>query len=184
LDAIIPAFLDTFISDPGLALSIRWVLAFVFILAVVHKIKAPVIFQSILENYRLLPSMLVTPLSYLIIVLEIVTIVALLVNVPQGSALAAGVLFIYTAAITINLIRGRIDIDCGCSGPAIRQTLNGWLVVRNTGLIALAMLTLRTSNLRPLEWLDGLTTAAAVIVFALIYTTVTQLSAVSSRYHH
>ena len=51
-------------------------------------------------------------------------------------------LSLYTAAIVLNLARGRRDIDCGCGGPGSRQTLHEWLVWRNLAYLTLALLAL------------------------------------------
>jgi hypothetical protein len=111
-----------------------------------------------LRNYRLLPERLLTPSLYAIIAFELLAVAGLLTNSRLGSGVAAGLLAIYTFSISINLVRGRLDIDCGCSGPAIRHTLSVWLVVRNSGLLAAALLTLPASNPRPLSLLDWVTT--------------------------
>lgn len=169
--------------DPGFALAARWVLAVVFILALSHKLKAPLVFQATLQNYRLVPEPLLMPASYVIMILEIAAVAGLVANSPVGSGLAAALLTAYTTAISINLIRGRLDIDCGCSGPAIRQTLSITLVYRNVGLISLAILTLATSNPRPLTPLDWFTAIAAVVTFILLYFAATYLSASSTRFN-
>ena len=44
------------------------------------------------------------------------------------SGLGAALLFVYAAGISINLYRGRSDIDCGCGGPESAQRLSGWLI--------------------------------------------------------
>lgn len=174
--------LKTFLTDPGFALTARWALALVFVLAVIHKLKAPAVFETALRDYRVLPERLLSPSSYTIIALELLAVAGLLANSRLGSAVAAILLAVYTLAISINLVRGRLDIDCGCSGPAIRQTLSTWLVVRNTGLLAAALLTLPASIPRPLSLLDWFTTFAAVITFFLIYTAASYLSASRARF--
>jgi uncharacterized membrane protein YphA (DoxX/SURF4 family) len=176
--------IKTYLADPGFALTARWALALVFILAVIHKLKAPAGFKTTLRNYRLLPERLLTPSLYAIIALELLAVAGLLTNSRLGSGVAAILLAIYTFSISINLVRGRLDIDCGCSGPAIRQTLSVWLVVRNSGLLAAALLTLPASNPRPLSLLDWFTACAAVITFALIYFAASYLSAAKLRYGH
>jgi hypothetical protein len=174
--------IKTYLADPGFALTARWALALVFILAAIHKLKAPAAFETTLKNYRLLPERLLTASSYLIICIELLAVAALLMNSRLGSGVAAGLLVIYTFSISINLVRGRVDIDCGCSGPAIRQTLSAWLVVRNIGLLAAALLTLPASAPRPLTLLDWYTTLAAIVTFALIYLAINYLSATKARF--
>ncbi len=174
--------IKTYLTDPGFALTARWALAFVFLFAVIHKLKAPAVFTTTLKNYRLLPERLLTPSSYAIIALEFLAVAGLLANSRLGTVVAAALLAVYSLAISVNLVRGRLDIDCGCSGPAIRQTLNAWLVVRNVGFLAVALLTLPVSNPRPLSFLDWFTTFAAVITFVLIYSAASYLSAAKSRF--
>ena len=74
--------------------------------------------------------------------------------------------------LPFNLMRGRLDVDCGCNGPAGRQLLSVPLVVRNGALI----LILATCALpgRDREWvgLDTLTVVGGVLVLALLYAAV------------
>lgn len=176
--------MENYSIDPGFALTIRWVLALVFLLAVVHKLKSPAAFKVTLKNYRLLPDSLLTPSMYAVIATELLVVAALLANSLLGGVVAAGLMTVYTAAISINLIRGRRDIDCGCSGPAVRETLSAWLVVRNSGLLALALISVLASGPRPLVLLDWFTSIAAVIAFGLLYSAATYLSSISSRFGH
>jgi hypothetical protein len=172
------------ITDPGFALTIRWSLALVFLLAVVHKLKAPAAFRATMKNYRLLPDGLLTLLLYTIITAELLVVVALLANSRLGSGVAAGLFAVYTLAISINLIRGRTDIDCGCSGPAVRETLSAWLVIRNSGFLAAALLTIPPSSPRTLMLLDWFTSVAAVVTFMLLYFAATYLSTTRARFGH
>jgi len=176
--------IETYVTDPGFALTIRWSLALVFLLAVIHKLRGPVAFKATMKNYRLLPDFLLLPFLYAVIAAELVAVVALLVNSRLGSSVAAGLFVVYTLAILINLIRGRRDIDCGCSGPAVRQTLSAWLVVRNAGFLAAALLTLPTSSPRPLMLLDLFTSIAAVATFMLLYFAATYIASASTRFSH
>jgi hypothetical protein len=176
--------IETDVTDPGIALTIRWSLALVFLLAVVHKLKAPAAFRATMKNYRLLPDGLLTLLVYTIITAELLVVVALLANSRLGSGIAAGLFAVYTLAISINLIRGRRDIDCGCSGPAVRETLSAWLVIRNSGLLAAALLTVSPSSPRPLMLLDWFTSVAAVVTFMLLYFAATYLSTTRARFGH
>ena len=148
----------------------------------IHKLQAPAAFKSTLKNYRLLPESLLAVSSFLLITLELLAVGSLITNSGIGSGVAAGLLSIYTTAITISLIRGRIDIDCGCSGSAIRQTLSGWLVIRILGLLAAALLTLSPAASRQLTVLDWFTAIAAVATFLLIYSAANHVFAAKARY--
>jgi hypothetical protein len=89
----------------------------------------------------------------------------------------ASVLLLYGFAIAVNLARGRRDIDCGCGGPAGRQTLSEALVLRNALLAAAALASALPLAPRALGWLDALTATAAVASTALLYAAASQLLA-------
>ncbi len=175
--------LEILVTDSGFVLSIRWVLAVVFLVAFFHKITAPASFVMTLKAYRLLPDGLSLIVAYGLIAAELVVACALLVNSVFGSISAAGLLAIYALAILVNLLRDRRDIDCGCSGPYVRQTLSGWLIARNIGLIAVALLTiLPAGEPRALGALDWFTSLAGAATFGLIYFAANHISSVNTRY--
>ncbi|MCP4301369.1 MAG: methylamine utilization protein MauE [Gammaproteobacteria bacterium] len=175
--------LEMVLIDSAFVLSVRWVLAIVFVVAVVHKLTAPASFVATMKAYHLLPAGLTAIVGYVLIGAELVTVFALLLNNRSGSAAAVVLLAAYTFAILINLLRGRSDIDCGCSGPHLRQTLSAWLVVRNLGLIALALLTLLpVGPSRALGVLDWFTSFAAAATFGLIYLAANHIGSVNARY--
>ena len=62
--------IGTYLTDPGFALTVRWSLSLVFLLAVIHKLKAPAAFKATMKNYRLLPDSLLTPCLYVVIAAE------------------------------------------------------------------------------------------------------------------
>jgi hypothetical protein len=175
--------LETVITDYAFMLCIHWVLAAVFVIAVVHKLTSPTSFVAIMKAYHLLPVGLASLVAYAFIVAELVTAIALMLNTRLGSVAAALLLTVYTFAILVNLLRGRRDIDCGCSGPYLRQTLSVWLLVRNFGFIALALLTLiDVASPRTPGILDWLTALAATVTFTLIYVAANQVASVSARH--
>lgn len=157
--------------DPVLAHVCRGVLALVFLSAAAHKLRAPRDFLATLRGYGLVPNGLAPAVAGLLVGAELAAGAGLLAPATQRmAALAAtALLALYGAGIAINLLRGRSDIDCGCGGPAARQPLSAWLVLRNAVLAALAIATLVPSSGRPLELLDAFTIAAAVAVLYLQY---------------
>jgi hypothetical protein len=110
---------------------------------------------------------------------------ALLVLIPgartAGLAVMAGLLLVYTAGISINLLRGRRNIDCGCSGPSSRHELSGWLVLRNLLLLGLVLLAAEPASGRPLNWLDVLVIAFGVLIAGGLYLSMNQLLAQAPR---
>lgn len=175
--------LEATIRDSGFILSMRWMLGVIFIVGVIHKIKSPGSFIVTLSGYRLLPDFIITPAAYVILAGELLATVMLFLNLPAGGAVALLLLLIYTIAILVNLLRGRRDIDCGCAGPAVRQTLSAWLVYRNIGLMAVSALTmLVTTQSRQLQLLDWFVALAAATTFSLMSAAATQLSSTSKRF--
>jgi len=157
--------------DPALQMPLRASLALLLLWAAAHKVRDVAAFREALENYRLLPASLIPPAALLVIAAEVVLGGALLLPSAAAAAAlgAAALLGVYGAAVTVNLLRGRRDIDCGCSGAAARQTLHGALVVRNAVLVAAALAAALPATSRPLTWIDGLTIAGAVAALALLY---------------
>jgi uncharacterized membrane protein len=128
----------------------KLILAAIFLLASVPKIIAPHEFAVAVFRYQLLPDAAINLMALFLPWLELVAAIAILI--PRTSAAAAAVFFgllaVFTAAISINLLRG-IDISCGCftldpdAGP-----IGWWEVVRDVGFLALAGFVLWT-GLRP-----------------------------------
>ena len=119
--------------DPVLAHVCRGVLALVFLSAAAHKLRAPRDFVATLRGYGLVPGALAPAVAALLVGAELAIGAGLLAPATQRAAAlgATALLALYGASIAVNLLRGRRDIDCGCGGPAARQPLSGWLVLRN-----------------------------------------------------
>ena len=157
--------------DPVLAHVCRGVLALVFLSAAAHKLRAPRDFLATLRGYGLVPDRVAPAVAALLVGAEVSIGAGLFAAATQRAAAlgATALLALYGASIAINLLRGRRDIDCGCGGPAARQPLSGWLVLRNVCLAAMGIAALTPSSGRPLGALDGFTIAAAVAVLYLQY---------------
>ena len=169
--------------DPVFITILRWAVGAVFLTAAVHKLSDFSVFKATLSEYRLLPSMFEGTGAAIIVMLELVAGAGLFIPAvaPLVLPIVISLLVLYTLAIAINLARGRRDIDCGCSGPAMRQTLSGWLVVRNGALIAAAALCLLPTAPRQLLWLDGVTIVFGAAVFLLLYSSINLLIANAPR---
>jgi hypothetical protein len=90
-------------------------------------------------------------------------------------------LFTYSAAIAMNLARGRRDIDCGCGGPGGARPLSGGLLARNAALIVLLLLSTLPEGERALVWLDALTATALLVTLVLCYAALDVVFANSAR---
>jgi hypothetical protein len=130
----------------------RMILAAVFLLASAPKIVAPHEFAVAVFRYQLLPDAAINLMAILLPWIEFVAAVAILI--PRTRAAAAAILFgllaVFTAAISIDLVRG-INISCGCFTLAANAGPIGWWeVIRDVGFLALAGFVL-WADLRPVK---------------------------------
>lgn len=158
--------------DPLVVVLSQVSLAIIFALSAAGKLRAPDEFLGVVENYRLLPEAAVRPVACALPLVEAAVALGLLAGPtrPHAAAGALGLLALFSAAIAVNLARGRREIDCGCFGPLLRQRLSWWLVGRN-GLLALmaAACLPGAAAPRPLAWLDLVTAIAAAIALTALY---------------
>lgn len=157
--------------DPALQCVVRAALSLLFGWATIHKLRDVAGFRVALERYELVPAPWAVPIGAFLITAEVgVAAGVWLPRVAPVAALgAAAVLALYAGAIGVNLVRGRRDIDCGCSGPARRQPISGGLVVRNSVIAAAALVGALPAGPRPLLWVDGVTIVAGVGALACLY---------------
>jgi hypothetical protein len=121
-----------------IALAVRILMALVFMTAAIGKIRHRLAFQGVAANYRLLPGIVVPAFAWLLPPAEAAVAGGLLfIRAPWPEAGAAALLLLFAAAMAINLLRGRRNIDCGCFQSALKQTLKWTLVARNLGLALL-----------------------------------------------
>jgi hypothetical protein len=163
--------------DPVLQFVMRYSLALLWMVALVHKVQDVPRFAATAADYKLVPATFAGSTAFVVIMLECSVMLALLILPlhPAGPLGSAALLTVYGSAIAVNLARGRHDIDCGCIGPHARQKLGGWLVWRNLLLALVSLACLLPVSSRELLWLDNLTTMAAVSVLAGLYVIVSRL---------
>ena len=169
--------------DPVFTIIISICMSLMFGIAAVHKLKAVAVFRATMDEYQLVPLMLSGVVAVLLILAELLAAILVLVATVRttGLVIMAVLLLIYTAGISINLLRGRRDIDCGCSGPASRHELSGWLVLRNLVLLSLVLLAANPLAQRPLNWLDVVVVLFSVMVASGLYMGMNQLLAQAPR---
>jgi hypothetical protein len=136
-------------------------------------------FRGALTNYRLIPEWLATPFAWAAPVVECAAALGLLLSPIRASAalVLIALLGVFTGAIVINLARGRTDIDCGCFGPALRQRLSWWLLLRNGALLALLAIALMPAATRPMGFFDVATVGMAAATVVVLYTAANYLIA-------
>lgn len=164
--------------DVIVAWSLRLALAMLFATAAWHKLSELRRFEAAVRAYELVPPRASSLLSRFLPAIEGAIAVALLHPASQRPAAigAAGVLLLYTGAISINLARGRRRIDCGCFRSSTETPLSEALIVRNLGLLTAAGVLLLPVRNRSLVWVDGLTLVMTLLTLSLLWAAAQRLS--------
>lgn len=176
----------TIVLDPVMVWSARLVLAAVLLAAAVGKLRAPEEFTGVVQNYRLLPDLLVRPVAWSLPVVELLLALGLLVEPTRRPAavMTALLLAMFALAMAINLWRGRVHIDCGCFAATLKQRLSWALVGRNGVLIGFALLAVAGGGAaRSLGALDLVTIAVASTGLILLYVAFSQLASLDRPDH-
>lgn len=169
--------------DPTLAAVICVAAGAIFIAGAVSKWRERELFAAAMDNYELIPSVLVPSASLLLIVTEFAIGALLLAPVLRPLPQLAGIalLLIVTGAVTVNLLRGRSSISCGCGGASSDQTLSWALVARNLCFSALLGWAAVGTGARELLWLDYLFVLIGGVLIAGLYAAASQLIANQPR---
>jgi hypothetical protein len=76
----------------------------------------------------------------------------------------------------LNLRRGNVLLDCGCSWGSARHPVGYGLVVRNIVLACVAGLLIIPGNGRPLALLDWIAIVSGLALMVLIYSIMSRIS--------
>lgn len=145
-----------------------------------HKARQGPRFEAILADYQVLPVAVIWVTARLIPALEALLGLAWLAGwaLPLVASVTAGLFAVYGLGIAINLLRGRLHIDCGCGlgGPTRKGGTLSWLLVARNGLlIAVSLLAWIPPAQRQLGGVDWLTTVAGLVTAALLFGAISQL---------
>jgi len=157
--------------DPAVSWTISVALAVVFGASAVIKFSDFDEFRAAVANYRIVPESFSLPAAALIPIAETAGAVGILIPATRHAA-AAVLLFllaIFTTAIIVNLMRGRLHVDCGCFGPVLRQPLSWWLPARNATLMTLAAIAIAPTAGRSMTPLDVATIAFGAAALVVLY---------------
>jgi hypothetical protein len=138
----------------------RLTIAVIFALAAFHAMREWAVFDGVVAQYRIAPHWLAPIAARILPPLELAAAAALLLPTTSsvGAALGLCLMALFTGAITVNLTRGRVSIDCGCGG-ASGQKLSAGLVLRNLAV----MFGLAVALAAPPEGVvDGVTTIGVI----------------------
>lgn len=163
--------------DPVISTLLVTTVSLILLTGAVVKWRDVANFESSVAGYRLLPEALVHPAAWGLLLLETVAGLALLVLQARPLSLvpALALMVLVTAAIAINLLRGRTDIDCGCGGT---HTNISWsLVVRNALIMLTLLLASASGAERELTLFDSFTVVAGALALFGLYSAANQLMA-------
>jgi hypothetical protein len=171
--------MEVFSLDPAVPRMLGAAVSIILLTGALDKLRDLDSFRAVLENYRLLPASLVALVASALPLLEATAGLALLTEAGRGfgALLAFLLLATVTAAVVINLLRGRHQIECGCGGSDGRQTLSWALVARNALLLAAALGGAAADTARDLLWLDYLSVAGGALALFGLYASANQLLA-------
>lgn len=179
--------------DPVFAWVIQLALALLFGAAALHKLRDLRSFSALLGNYRVLPHAVVAPAAAGLAICELGVAALLLLPAEAlapllGPALeltlgaigplgALGLLSLYSAALALNLARGRRDLACGCFGPLHRQLISPGLLARNAIVALGPLLLLSEGAARAMSWIDTLSVIGATAMLVLLWNAAHMLAA-------
>lgn len=134
--------MNNLFDDSLTALLATIFVALVLATAAFFKLRHQDEFQGVVENYRLLPAVMVPSFARTLPWLELLVAVALLIPLLQAVAawVAAMLFLMFALALAINVGRGRTYIDCGCvRRPTSASRIGMFHVVRALALAGVSL---------------------------------------------
>lgn len=130
-------------------LLLTWLVAAIFIFAGASKILNPGAFARDIDNYRLLPYLLVTIMAVILPWLEVLCGVFLIVGKwKKGAAFILLVLtFMFLIAIGSAVARG-LDITCGCFSNTIEGTKIGYTRLIEDGILLISIILINVNLMK------------------------------------
>lgn len=159
--------------DPVVDILLRLLLTAVLVMSLVGKLRDYGRFRDVVARYQVLPARLTGAACAFVLFSESAAVVGLWAWSPAGATLAGLLFAIYALAITVNILRGRTHIDCGCEwgggGRSSTDRLTPWLPIRNLGLVLVALAILGPVSGRPLGYPDYGLIAIATTFFSVAF---------------
>ncbi|WP_232463517.1 MauE/DoxX family redox-associated membrane protein [Tumebacillus avium] len=127
---------------------LRILLGTIFVSSFLEKIRKYEEHKSIIRDYRILPDRIVPYFSAIEVGLQLLTAALLYLGIflPVAGMLSAILLAMYSIAVSMNLLKGRTEISCGCGGIVGNHQLSWGLIIRNVLLIACSSVIMTTNT--------------------------------------
>jgi uncharacterized membrane protein YphA (DoxX/SURF4 family) len=122
-------------------IAIRLTLACIFLVSGVSKLFNIQSFISVIQAFGFFSGSIVNVIAIIFIIAELVSGFLLLIGLwtKFSSAVVIGLLILFIAAIIPNIAMGN-DLECGCFGPLSEDKVDSMLLVRDIGLLSLALI--------------------------------------------
>ncbi len=143
------------VQNPHFILIARTILGFVLVAASIVKISNQRKFIQIVRSYELLPKRAAGLVGRILAVSELVVGSTLLLGFlqPWPALAATGLFSLFCGAVSINLLRGRREIACGCFELNQEKHLTWNIALRNAAFsIIAATVAISYSNFSPLPF--------------------------------
>jgi hypothetical protein len=169
-----------------LLLLARTIAGLVLIFASVPKLTSLGKFAQIVQEYRVLPEKVAGVLGRILPLIELACGFALLFGIskPWPGVVAIVLFALFAGAISINLLRGRRYIQCGCFGVGRGAHLSWSSVLRNAILAGLAFVSAGTTSTNVLSVGEAITitiSGAGIVALLWLYGAVRKLVALPGR---
>lgn len=126
--------------------TLRIAIGIIFLLASFDKLQHPEAFARIVENYRILPDILIAPVAIILPWVEFICGISMVFNVMScGAALILSTLMIiFLTALGFNAYRG-LDVACGCFTTEPSSGGNAlWYILRDVAIGLASLISLGT----------------------------------------
>ena len=166
--------------DPLIGQLLALAFALLFAASAWHKLTDLARLRGVLAGFAIVPPVLELPVAWAISLVEAGLAIAWLLNLQtRFTALATAVLMaVYALAIGLNLLRGRVHIDCGCSIGSAKgsgQQLSWHLLLRNGVLVLAALVAALPTSSRELSLADFVGLVGGLVALAFLYAAGNQL---------
>ncbi len=139
--------IEKIINNTAVVLVARIIVALMFIIVGIGKITHPDEFAREINNYQMLPLILINPLAIFLPWLELLTglMILLGVQIRVNAIIVAAMLVVFTTAIIIAVAKG-LSINCGCYSQIAAQKVGIPKILENTALIIFSLILVFTEN--------------------------------------
>lgn len=156
-----------------------------FVLAGFAKLKNHDTFLTLLAGYRLLPAFMLEPMAWGLGIVELLAGLAIMSGryVTGGVVAIVAMLVVFALAMSVNILRGRTSLSCGCTPGITSESLSWKGIGRTLAYIPLAIMPLYGQPMAmPFIWCAGVVAGLCIyLLWFAAYTLPKAQSALGGR---